>query len=379
VTAGYEIVRYAPEFREGLVRLQTHLWSSDVTFNDAYFAWKHEENPLQSKPLAWLALHDGEVVGMRSVFATRWEAGQPPERFEALYTDDFAIAPDHRNRGLASRLMETAFSELARDGRELLINLSAGPITLLSSLVDGWKNVLLAKPLGYRSVRTALLVRLHRTLRRLPLLSGGPARSAARAAGVSEPFSRFDRAIARRAGWLTSTVRVEREPRAESMADLVARLPYDGRIRQVRDARYLGWRYRNPMHDYRFLYREGDGLEGYLVLLLARSGRLPGRLCVADWEGRDEAIRMELLDTALACGGFAQLIVWSVTVEEPTRPLLEERGFRPFDGPKTARGYPGLLVRSILPSRPLAGWAIGGRRVLDRDSWDLRMIYSMHG
>jgi GNAT superfamily N-acetyltransferase len=357
VTAGYEIVRYAPEFREGVLRLQTHLWSPDVSVNDAYFAWKHEENPLQPAPLAWLALHEGRVVGMRSAFATRWEAGRPPERFEALYADDFAIAPDHRNRGLVSRLMETALADLARDGRDLLINLSAGPVTRLSSLVGGWKSVLLAEPVGRRSARAASLVRLYYTLGRLPLLAGGPARAAARAAGMSEPFSRFDRAIARSVGRLTSTVRVERGPRAEPMAELVARLPYDGRIRQVRDARYLAWRYRNPMH----------------------SPRPVGRLCIADWEARDEATRMELLDAALACGGFAQLVVWSATVEEPTRRLLEKRGFRPVDGGKTARGYPGLIVRSVLPGRPLAGWAIGGRRLLDRDSWELRMIYSMHG
>ncbi len=379
MTAGYEIVRYAPEFREGVLRLQTHLWSPDVSVNDAYFAWKHEENPLQPAPLAWLALHEGKVVGMRSAFATRWEAGRPPERFEALYADDFAIAPDHRNRGLVSRLMETALADLARDGRDLLINLSAGPVTRLSSLVGGWKSVLLAEPVGRRSARAASLVRLYYTLGRLPLLAGGPARVAARAAGMSEPFSRFDRAIARSMGRLTSTVRVERGPRAEPMAELVARLPYDGRIRQVRDARYLAWRYRNPMRDYRFLYREGGGLDGYLVLLLAHSPRPVGRLCIADWEARDEATRMELLDAALACGGFAQLVVWSATVEEPTRRLLEKRGFRPVDGGKTARGYPGLIVRSVPPGRPLAGWAIGGRRLLDRDSWDLRMIYSMHG
>ncbi len=378
MTAEYEVVRYAPEFRDGIARLQTHLWSPDVALNDAYFAWKHLENPLQTAPLVWLALFHGEVVGMRTFLATCWEAGRPPERFEALYSDDFAIAPAHRNRGLVSRIMKAAFSDLARDGRELAINLSAGQVTTLSSLVDGWKNVLRVNPVGRRPGRAAAFFQMYRVLRRLPVLSGAPARAAAREAGRSEPLFRFDRAIARRAGRLTAAVRVEREPRAEAMAELIARLPYDGRIRQVRDARYLAWRYRNPLRDYRFLYRDGEGLPGYLVLLRARSSR-PGRLGIADWEAVDETVRRELLDAALAAGGFAELVVWSATVEGPTRRLLSERDFRPVDGGQTARGYPGLLLRAIPPDRSLDAWAVGGRRLVDPASWDLRMISSMHG
>jgi hypothetical protein len=46
------------------------------------------------------------------------------------------------------------------------------------------------------------------------------------------------------------------------MADLVRRLGHDGRLRHVRDERYLAWRYRNPLYEYRFLVRESDRLEG---------------------------------------------------------------------------------------------------------------------
>jgi hypothetical protein len=216
VTAEYEIVRYAPEFRAGIARLQTHLWSPDVAVNDAYFAWKHLENPLQTAPLVWLVLFRREVVVMRSFLVTRWEAGRPPERFEALYSDDFAIAPAHRNRGLVSRIMKAAFSDLAREGRELAINLSAGQVTTLSSLVDGWKNVRRVDPIGRRSGRAAAYFQMYRLLRRLPVLSGAPARTAARAGGRA--FWRFDRAIARQAGPAGRGRAGRAEPRAEAMA-----------------------------------------------------------------------------------------------------------------------------------------------------------------
>ena len=101
VTADYDIVRYAPEFRDGVLRLQTHLWSPDLAVNDAYFAWKHEQNPFQTAPLVWLALSRGEVVGMRSFFATRWEAGRPPSasrRPVRRRLRDRARAPQSRPR-----------------------------------------------------------------------------------------------------------------------------------------------------------------------------------------------------------------------------------------------------------------------------------------
>jgi hypothetical protein len=202
----------------------------------------------------------------------------------------------------------------------------------------------------------------------------------AEAAGLSHPLAGLDRARARGGGRITPTVVVETEPRPEAMAELVARLPHDGRIRHVRDAGFLSWRYRNPMYEYRFLYREAEGgLAGYLALQADRTERRPGRLWIVDWEAADEAVRRELLEAVLGCGGFAELAVWSSTVGPETLGMLESHGFRPVDVERTSRGYPCLLVRSIRRGPPLEERSAGGRPLLARESWDLRMIYSMHG
>jgi hypothetical protein len=379
LTAEYEIVRYRPEFRQGVLRI--HAWHPDHSVHEAYFHWKHERNPYQPAPLAWVALRAGEVVGIRTFFATRWEAGPARTVFDALYADDFAIAPEHRNRGLVTRILQTAFRELAAGPHDLAINLSAGGVTYLASLAAGWRSVVRMDPLGRPSGRGALLSLPLRVLRRIPLLRGFPARLVADAAGFSQPFAAFDRARVRRAGRIGPAIVVEREPRAEAMAQLVARLPYDGRIRHVRDAVYLSWRYRNPMHEYRFLFREaeGGGLGGYLALRSNRASQRPGRVFIVDWEARDEATRMELLEAVVGCGGFAELVVWSSTVEPGTRTELASRGFRPVDTATTSRGHPCLLVRPIRPGSPLAERAAGGRLLLKAESWDLRMIYSMYG
>lgn len=370
------IVRYGPEFRERVLRLQGWLWSPDPSLNDAYMRWKHEANPYGRDPLIFLALHGGDVVGMRGFFPTQWQAGIPPETFGALYADDFVIAPEHRNRGLAARIMETALRELRDAPQQVAINLSAGGVTLLVSLAGGWKSVGPVEPVGRRSLRE----RARRRLSRGPLSRGVPARWIARAAGTRRPFSRLDRAISRRGGRLGANVTAQREARSEAMAELVARLPFDGRIRHLRDARYFSWRFRNPARDYRFLFWEGGRLEGYLILATPIVGApWVGRVNIVDWEARDESVQADLLEAALASGGFSEIVAWTATLQPEARRLLRGRGFVPVDAHRTARGFPCILVRPIREERLREDWVVSGRRLLDMANWDLRMIYSMHG
>jgi GNAT superfamily N-acetyltransferase len=376
VTAPYEIVRYRPELRESMLRLQTCLWGPDRRLNEAYLAWKHERNPYRDQPLIYLALCGGEVVGMRSFLPTRWEVGSPSQTFEALYAGDFAIAPEHRDRGLASQIMQTAFRELRGGTCPYAFNLSAGRITLLSSLATGWRSAGPVEPIGRRSLRAAALLRARGRLSRLPLVGESVARAAVQASGALSPFSRLDRKAAGSRGRLGPRLTLERAPRSEAMAELVSRLPFDGRIRHVRDERYFAWRFRNPMRQYRFLYWDERRLEGYLVLQI---GRPPlGRVHVVDWEARDDVVRAELLRAALSGGEYPELVVWAATLAPPDRRLVEERGFRPMDRLKTARGFPCVLVRA-LGEEPAERWIVAGRPLLDPASWDLRMIYSMHG
>jgi len=161
------------------------------------------------------------------------------------------------------------------------------------------------------------------------------------------------------------------------MAELVSRLPFDGRIRHVRDERYFAWRFRNPLRNYRFFYWDEGRLEGYLVL---QTGRPPlGRVHVVDWEARDEKVRAGLLDAVFECGRYPELVAWSAAVPMAARSLLAQRGFEPVDRDKTARGIPCVLVRPIRDAGPPDQWTVAGRRLLDPADWDLRMIYSMHG
>lgn len=366
----YEVVPYRREFRAQVTTLQHHLWRGGRARNTAYLAWKYEQNPYLPDPLIYLALYRGRVVGMRGAFGSCWEAG--PDRLVVPCADDFVIAPAHRQRGLVGQIMSAALADLAARGHRVAFSLSAGPATLAGSLVGGWRSV--------GSVRE--------------VCRGGPPRAGVRRqasrviawlasrgwdGGVARlwqrPFRRLDRAAPRTpsgAVWCAAA------PRPEAMADVVARQSYDGRIRHVRDARYLAWRFANPLHEYRFLFAGADRLAGYLALQAYRP--FPDRgVNIVDWEASDPAVRRDLLRAAIDWGGFGQLSLWSMSLDADTRRLVEHAGFVPAARERLVRQGPALLVRVIGSPPDRGAPTLGARPLLDPGAWDLRMLYSMAG
>lgn len=144
--------------------------------------------------------------------------------------------------------------------------------------------------------------------------------------------------------------------------------------------RTSAWGFGKPTGDYRFLYWEGERLEGYLVLQTHRtSPQWAGRVRIVDWEARDKSVRVELLDAAIACGRFAELVTWTATLTPALRGLLQNTGFGPLDCEETARGLPCLLLRPIGPDPSSKDWSLPGRRLLDLSHWDLRLLCSLYG
>jgi GNAT superfamily N-acetyltransferase len=370
MTARAEIVRYRPEHKRAVAELQRNLWGPDVDQNVHYLEWKYERNPWAGEPRIYLALRDGRVAGMRGFFESRWEAGTAGRVVAVPLADDMAIDADDRNRGVLTQIMQTAVRDLADCGFEYVFSLSAGLITTLGSLAVGWRSAGRYDPiaLGGRDVpwRLRLQDRLYRTplLWRLPAALGG-------FRAERTPFRRLD------AGWPRGGhLELAERPRSQAMARLVSALGHDGRVRHVRSAEYLDWRFANPQCEYRFLYASsGEELDGYLVL---RGRPHNVRVCISDLEARSDRLRAELLAASVDHGRFAQLYVWSSTLRPPERAALAERGFAPADPDLTRRGCPCALVRCTR-ERPPSAWTLESLPLLDPASWDLRMLYSMAG
>jgi GNAT superfamily N-acetyltransferase len=368
---GIEFVPYRPEHASAIARLQTHLWSTDPARNAAYFHWKYLENPFVPEPVVWLAMSGERAVAMRGAFGSAWEANRPQEPFIIPCVDDMVVDPEHRNRGLVRPLMQALLDDLGARGYRHAFSLSAAPITLVVSLATGWGAVGSTDPIGRVARSVTITRRLRARAGRIPLVR----RFARRLVldGERDGFHHLDRSR-RRERRITMT----REPRPEDMAALVKRNGGDGRIRHVRDARYLEWKFRNPLADYRFFYFDEQVLGGYLVLHRTASDRGDrASVSIVEWEAASTKIRLALLDEALYRGAFASVGTWGATLPNPLRSELGRRGFRTAV-PGTLR-EPGhqILVRCLDPSN--GDLTLNGRPLLDMTQWDLRLLHSMAG
>jgi len=351
----YEIVKYHPEFKRQIVELQRHLWGPDVALNAAYLEWKHEHNPYVETPLIHLALYGGQVVGMRGMYGAKWQIGHPCQTFLGLCAGDSVIAPDHRNRGLFTKITRAALDDLTNSNYTYIFNLSANSVTFLGSLATGWRGI---GPLQTVQRRCA---------NSLPS-SVSPEEP--------HPFYFFDRNGAGSRGEASPHVSVEPTPRPEAMAELIERMGADGRIRHVRDQQYFAWRFQNPRAVYRFLFWEDTRPEGYLVL---RRRVYTDRVAVniVDWEATNAQVLADLLQAAIRWGNFAQLTIWSATLPAEVKTLLQVTDFKELEGKgNMTRYFPTVLVRPICDEMLKGDWVLADRQLLDLANWDLRMIYS---
>ena len=337
----YEIVPWRPQHRTEVLALLEHLWGADPVVRDSHMRWKYEACPYAPGP-AHVALYEGRVVGFRGSVGNRWEVDAHADAIRAVVAADLVIAPEHRADG-ASR----------PPGAQLFRRLMTGEIAH-----SGW---VMATSAG-TPARVAL--------ERLGWGSIGPI--AVMHFQVRErPFARV-RALG---GALRDRVQVADAPRPEAMAELIARLPHDGRIRQVRDAKFFAWRFGNPLSRYRFLFLGRNRLKGYIVLQADLGDRYGRRLTISDWEAETPDGLERLMRHAQRLAGDRVLHVWTGSLDETRIEMLRAAGFEDRVQ-QPGRWYPTILVTPAGAARPPRPWTAHGRDLLNPANWDLRLLYS---
>lgn len=234
--------RADPADRPGVIALcrETLGWSTDDP-DEAFFAWKHDDNAFGPSP-SWVAVASGRIVGVR-VFM-RWEfLDADGQHLTAVRAVDTATSPDWQGRGIFNRLTLGALPELRSDGIDFVFN-TPNEKSRPGYLKMGWSQVG-RLPVSMRPTRADSLLRALR------------ARTAA------------DR-------W-SIDVSLGEDP-ASSFADdaevekLLAAVPSQRRIRTARSASFLRWRYSFPDLRYRVV-PIGDSLrDGVVVLRFRRRG-----------------------------------------------------------------------------------------------------------
>jgi hypothetical protein len=236
------------------------------------------------------------------------------------------------------------------------------------------------KPRGHRSFGNRIFRRLRRELSRLPYSHKYADAKLLHGTTELHPFAKLDAA-----GSVLETekgvkVEIDARPRSKAMADLIRRIGHDGRIRHVRDERFLDWRFHNPLCEYRFLYAGGEALDGYLVLqrLINHPQPYP-RVRIVDLEAVNVRVQAALLRTAVRAGAFTELVTWTATANDALLKELDRLGFGPIDREAAAFGCPCFLIRPTSEQRLAEDWRLGNTLLLDLKNWDIRMLFSMAG
>ncbi|HEX6138753.1 MAG TPA: hypothetical protein VF059_13955 [Casimicrobiaceae bacterium] len=369
--ASYEIVRYRPQLRPQVVALLRHLVSTDAALNDAYFGWKHEQNPYTTEPVAYVALAGGAVAGMRAFLGARWHLGAGRAGASWLCACDLVIDPAHRGAKLFRRIMEFALADLRGRDAAPILNWSASPVTYGASLRSGWRLVAPYAPWSRRGARARIARALGERVRRWPLawrFADVPAALAAR-----RGFDALDAAWPRSAH--APGIVIGTEPRPDAMADLVCRTrpPLAG---HVRDAAWYRWRFRNPLSEYRFLYRGAPVLDGFLVLQRARHGGATD-VNLVDWQAQTPEILDAMVAAVADVGRHDPLCVWTATVPGSALATFRRCGFAASDDSRGDPEFrPGLLAIGAGGSDIAAAGANGASTLPRADRWDFRMAYS---
>ena len=100
----YVIRKYRPGDVEGIMELDRVVWERDR--RPAWFMWKYVRNPYVEEVPVFVAERDGQIVGARPLMAFQIRSGEQTRT--ALQPADTMVHPDHRQRGLFTRMTELA-------------------------------------------------------------------------------------------------------------------------------------------------------------------------------------------------------------------------------------------------------------------------------
>ncbi len=281
---------------------------------DHYLDWAHDQNPYFKESLIYLALHENEVVGLRSAIGTCWETEDGLQQVMLPDIKNSSLAKEHRDGGLYKELSEFTIHDLTQRNYPCALNLSPNPPNYVVSVMTmGWK------PLGSSET-------MSRIIPHHPVAAGRAMRFAVRAGrklkSVTKQnlFADLDRNI--RHSKLPLTVSDQSRP--HEMEALIQEIGSNGKIRHIRNAEYFTWRFQNPFSRFRFLFWGDNEQEGYLVLhnMLGLKN-----VAIVQWEGKNPEIRSGLLDAAITMGKFNDLEIWGASLSQSYRNMLQQFDF----------------------------------------------------
>jgi GNAT superfamily N-acetyltransferase len=343
----YVIRRFQPGDRDRYLSLHEVVFGTRPS--EAWFDWKYRDNPYADAVPIVVAEHDGELVGARSFFALPLRAGG--ERFRARQACDTMVHPDHRRKGVFTRMTERALSLLARADPVLSFNFP-NEKTLAGNLKLGWHYVE-QLPVRYR-IQPAATDAGSMPSPLSPVLTAG-VRAHNRLRDATAPRSP-DVSVTS-----PSTLPVE------TLATLAERGSVGG-VHVPRSRRFYRWRYDRPDRAYEAFLARRDG--DPVAAVVATQGDGDGRVLeFVPRTDKDPAVASALLGAVVHRYDEASLLTTLADDVDPS--VLRARGF--YSGRRwplsRVVGKRHFVVRPFGPGDP--DWHLQALDVRRPENWTL--------
>lgn len=350
----YTVRWYNPDDREAFLALYADTFGGG---SEEWFRWKYVDNPRVAHVPILVATADGELAGTRAQTPFLMRAGD--ETRLAMRFGDTMVHPDHRRRGVFSRLVERALDHY----REMPVRFCYNVPNDLSrpGFLKAGGEVVTDLPSFYRVQDPSELAdAVDDRTAALAGRIGGP--------GASAYLDARDRLAS--APENTRVVRHATIP-TDRLVDLYERRP-PRTVHAVRDRAFVDWRYRNPDWTYRAYSASVDGHPAAAVVTGTRTEdgvtttHLVDALPLAPTENREAGFRALL---AAITDEFRDSDLLAYTGTAIPRSVLGAHGFL-SDGrfPLDRVTSPTHLVAYDLATDAPA-WSLGDVDLQRPDAW----------
>ena len=361
----YSVRPYEPRDRDGVLALYAEVFGEQP---EGWFDWKYLDNPATDDPTIFVAEENGELVGARPTLPLEMQVGT--ERRLAVVLVNPMVHPDHRRRGIFSRMAEYSRESLAGSAPSIAIGFPGEEVK--DALVKRHSTfaldvgVVVPTPSHFRIQNPGALAatktndRRYRTFARAstPLATGYLALRDALAPSPSD-----------------LTVRRHADPPLDALVALADEHPRST-VRVARDETFYRWRFANPSYEYAtYTARRGDRLLAAVVVgeptvrtVSARSVHVTETLPLGGGDRQQANALSHLLGRVASDYADADMLMAAGTAT-PER-LLRGRGFHSTTSPPLSM----LTESEYLVARPLTDgevrdWTVGGVAVSNPENW----------
>ena len=356
----YSVRWFADSDRDAFVELYNETFGGG---SDDWFQWKYVDNPRVSHVPILVADEDGELAGARPQVPFRMRVGD--DVVLACRFGDTMVHPDHRRRGVFTRLTEHALEHYTQMETRFCFN-CPNDLSRPGFLKAGGE-VVAHLPSYFRVQNPAALA--------TAIADSSPVQLASRLAtpAIGAYLDTLDRRL------------LDREDVAVTKHDdipisALTRLADRGAptgVHAVRDAAFLDWRYRNPRWNYTAYTATIDALDVAAVVVGTQTDsdgvtttNVVDVLPAVSDQTRDDALRA-LLAAVVADHAESDLLAYNG--HAIPRSLLRDAGFHFAGAPPLAQvTTPTKLVAYDLSRPHQSPWIVGGRDLRNAESWRLQ-------